>query len=262
MEQVKAAGANVYSIRAVQRVCDILDLIQDHPEGFSLTQVANVTAFPKSSAFRYLATLEERRYVRRDASSGLFRIGSAFLPLQSQQLSVLADRARPYLHGLRDRFEETVNLGMLDGNRVSYVEICESPRSVRLAARPGDRDPLHCTALGKAIAAALPAERVHAILAAEGMPRRTPTTITDRDRYLAELETTRRRGYAVDDRENEDEGRCVAVPLTGVGLPAAISLSAPATRLAKTELRAVADALKEAAGSLIVEITGRSTGDP
>src|SRR5699024_5109119 len=136
---------NAYSIRAVQRVCDILDLIQEHPEGFSLTQVAKAASFPKSSAFRYLATLEERRYVQRDVLTGLFRIGSAFLPLQSQQLSVLADRARPNLERLRDRFEETLNLGMLDGNRVSYVEIVESRRSVRLAARPGDRDSLHCT---------------------------------------------------------------------------------------------------------------------
>lgn len=257
MERVGTAGGTAYSIRAVQRVCDILDLIQDHPEGFSLTQVAAVTSFPKSSAFRYLATLEQRRYVRRDGVTGLFRIGPAFLPLQSQQVAVLAERARPYLHRLRDRFGETINLGLLDGNRVSYVEICESPRGVRLAARPGDRDPLHCTALGKAIAAELPTDRVAAILATEGMPGRTPATITDPDALRAELAAAARRGYTVDDRENETEGRCVAVPLAGIGLPAAISLSAPATRLAKADLRTVAAALQEAARAIVDDITAR-----
>lgn len=253
-------SGNVYSIRAVQRVCDILDLIQENPEGFTLTQVAERAAFPKSSAFRYLATLEERRYVRRDDPTGLFRIGAAFLPLQSQQLSVLADRARPHLNQLRDRFSETINLGILDRNRVSYIEIVESPKSVRLAARPGDRDPIHSTALGKAIASTLDIERVKAILAAEGMPRRTPTTIVSVRAYLTELDRVRSLGYAIDDQENEDEGRCVAVPLAGIGLPASISLSAPASRFSADEIPAVAEELGRAADTLVRDFTGEARG--
>lgn len=256
MERDESTSSQVYMIRAVQRVCDILDLIQENPQGFSLTQVAERAAFPKSSAFRYLATLEDRRYIQRDPMTGTFRIGPAFLPLQSQQLSVLADYARPYLQRLRDEFEETLNLGMLDGNRVAYVEIVESPKSVRLAARPGDRDPLHCTALGKAIASTLDPDRVRAILAAEGMPKRTAKTITDLDAYFAELEQTRERGYAIDDQENEDEGRCVAVPLHRIGLPASISLSAPATRFSNDDVPAVAEALKAATDLLIKAISG------
>jgi IclR family acetate operon transcriptional repressor len=252
----ESSTGTIYSIRAVHRVCDILDLIQENPEAFSLTQVAEVTAFPKSSAFRYLATLEERRYVQRDPITGMYRIGPAFLPLQSQQLNVLADLTRPHLQRLRDRFGETLNLGMLDGNLVSYVEIVESPKSVRLAARLGDRDLLHCTALGKAIASTLPAERVEAILAAEGMPKRTETTITDLQRFATELSLTRERGYSVDDCEYEDEGRCVAVPLIGIGLPASISLSAPATRFPMSDVPEVAEALRQAAELLVTDFTG------
>ena len=253
-------GSNgaTYSIRAVQRVCDILDLVQGHPDGFSLTQVAAAAAFPKSSAFRYLATLEDRRYVQRDVTSGLFRIGPAFLPLQSHQLDALSDRARPHLERLRDQFGETLNLGVLDGNQVSYLEIVESPRTVRLAARPGDRDPVHCTALGKAIASALDPERVRAIVAAEGMARHTSMTITSLDELLAALEVCSERGYAVDERENEEEGRCVAVPLLGIGLPAAISLSAPAARFPEERVRGVAQALQAAAAALVSELGGGS----
>lgn len=251
-----APGGNTYSIRAVQRVCVILDLIQENPDGFSLSEVAEATGMPKSSAFRYLATLEERRYVQRAPLNGLFQIGPAFLPLQSHQLSVLADRARPHLWRLRDRFEETLNLGMLDGNRISYLEIVESPKSVRLAARPGDRDPLHCTALGKVIASMLDPERVRAILQAEGMPARTTTTITDLDTYMRVLERVRRNGYAVDDRENEEDGRCVAVALSSIGLPTSISLSAPASRFSMSQVPNVAEALRDAASLLTKEITG------
>lgn len=239
-----------YSIRAVNRVCDILDLIQEHPGGFSLNQVADVTQLPKSSAYRYLTTLEERSYVMRDPVGGLFRMGTSFLPLQSQQLALLADRVRPYLVKLRDEFHETANLGILDGYRVSYVEIVESPYAVRLAARPGDRDLLHCTALGKAIAATLDLDRVKAILAAEGMPKRTEATITSLEGYVEELERTRERGYAVDDAENERDGRCVAVSLSGMRLPVSVSVSAPASRLALDDIPKIAKALTEVATEL------------
>lgn len=256
MAQDGESRDGAYSIRAVQRVCSILDLIQEKPESFTLTQVAEVTQLPKSSAYRYLTTLESRRYVMRDPLSGTFRIGPAFLPLQSRQLSALADRVRPYLKQLRDEFSETVNLGILDGYRVSYVEIVESPHGVRLAARQGDRDHLHCTALGKAIASGLDESRVKTILDAEGMPRRTATTITDVSAYLEQLRDVRDRGYAVDDCENEPDGRCVAVRLAGVGLPAAISISAPTTRLTRDDVPAAAEALIGAAASIAREITG------
>ncbi|WP_207782758.1 IclR family transcriptional regulator [Phytoactinopolyspora limicola] len=255
MEQPEQPGT-VYSIRAVQRVCNILDLIQENPHGFSLTQVAEVTQFPKSSAYRYLATLESRRYVMRDPITGLFRIGPAFLPLQSRQVTVLADRVRPHLIRLRDQFEESVNLGILNGYRVSYVEIVESPHSVRLAAREGDRDHLHCTALGKAIAATLDDDRVTMILETEGMPQHTPATITELPEYLQDLEATRERGYAIDNCENESDGRCIAVSLADAGMPAAISVSAPASRLSLDDLPDVAKALKDTVKKLVKEING------
>lgn len=242
-KNVATADGASYSIRAVQRVCDILDLIQARDQGFTLIEVADVTGLPKSSAFRYLSTLEARRYVTRDVMTGAYQIGPAFLPLQARQLAVLADRARPHLEAIRDRFEETVNLGMLDGNRVAYIEIVESQRSMRLSARRGDRDPLHCTALGKAIASTLPWDRVEAILEADGMPKKTEATITDTQVYRQELERIREQGYAIDDGENEPDGRCVAVPFPGAGLPAAISLSAPASRLPIREIPRAAQAL-------------------
>jgi IclR family acetate operon transcriptional repressor len=68
--------------------------------------------------------------------------------------------------------------------------------------------PAHCTALGKAMLAHLPADEVREIVARCGMPRRTPQTITDADSLLAELEAVRARGYAIDNVENEEGVRC------------------------------------------------------
>jgi IclR family acetate operon transcriptional repressor len=246
-----------YSIRAVHRVCDILDLLQQSPDGVALPDVASVTRLPKSSAFRYLATLEQRRYVEREPASGSYRAGSALLPLRAHEPELLARRARPHMERLRDRLEETVNLGMLEGNRVIYLEIVESHRAMRLAARRGDRDPIHSTALGKAIAAWMPEERVRAILGVAGLPRLTQRTITDLRSYLAELAQVRERGYAVDNGEHEIDGRCVAVPVADGNLPAAISLSAPASRFAMNQVEEVAATLKE----IVAALTGDLSGD-
>jgi DNA-binding IclR family transcriptional regulator len=256
-----APAESTYSIRAVQRVCDLLDLLQQEPEGVSLARAAEFTKLPKSSAFRYLATLEERRYVERDPETGAFRLGLALLPMQARQLDVLTRAARPHLERLQAEFQETANLGLLDGNRVIYLDIVESPHAMRLAQRPGDRDVLHATALGKAIAAHLPIEHVRAILRADGMPKHTDRTITTQREYLEALEEVRGAGYALDDGENEIGTRCVAAALPDTTLPLAISVSAPAARLKHERVAVVAERLGQAAAQLASELAS-SNGNP
>jgi IclR family transcriptional regulator, acetate operon repressor len=236
-----------YSVRAVDRVCSILNLLQETVDGVSLNEVADATGLPKSSAFRYMHTLGAHRYVERDAKSGLYRLGLGFVGFQSRHVEVIRQRTRPGLEALRDKLGETVNLGILDGDSVVYLDIVESRRQVRLAASKGDRDSLHSTALGKAIAAHLPEQRVREILARTGMPAVTPNTITGLDDYLAELARVRRLGYAVDNGENEVDGRCVAVPLLDGRLPAAVSLSAPSARFPIQQVEEVVALLQDVA---------------
>lgn len=239
-----------YTVRAVDRVCAILNLLQQSVDGVSMGEVAEITKLPKSSAFRYLWTLQKHRYVESDPITGLFRLGLGFVGMQSRQLEVLRERARPYLEKLRDCFDETTNLGILDGDTVVYLDVLECRRSVRLAVSRGDRDALHSTALGKAIAAHLPDARVREILRKSGMPRSTANTITTIDGFRKELANVRANGYAVDDAENELDGRCVAVPLQGTRLPAAISLSAPAARFPAQDVPKVAAELMDIAHNI------------
>ncbi|HVW44797.1 MAG TPA: IclR family transcriptional regulator [Amycolatopsis sp.] len=246
-----------YSLRAVDRVCAILDLLQQSVDGISLNTVVEVTGMPKSSAYRYLWTLEQHRYVERDEETGLCRLGLGFLGMQSRHLELLRECARPWLEKLRDDFGETANLGVLDSDRIIYVDIIESRRGVRLAASRGDRDPLHSTALGKAIAAHMSEDRVRDVLGRSGMPGRCSNTITSVDEYLAELAGVRELGYAVDDLENDADGRCVAVPLLGTSIPAAISLSAPAARFPVKDVGKAAKALLDVATHIVAQPRGR-----
>jgi IclR family acetate operon transcriptional repressor len=218
-----------YNIRAVQRVCDMLDYLRGSSAGATLPDLASTLEMPKSSTFRYLVTLESRRYVQRD-SSGNYRLGPALLPIQEQQVGILVASARPYMRQVHEALGETVALGVLEGTRVTTVDAIESPRAIRLTVRRGENCTMHATALGKAIGATLPDDQVRALLSAEGMPRLTDNTITDLDRYLDELAVVRRRGFAVDDGESEADGRSVAVAMRGTPLVAAVSVGAPASR--------------------------------
>lgn len=232
MTTIKAeADAATYPIRAVDRVCSILDALADSASGVSLPEVARAAELPKSSAFRYLSALEARHYVERDPSGTSYRLGVAFRPQHPRRDERLAELARPLLEKLRDQLEETVNLGILDGAQVVHAAVAESPHMMRLAARVGDRGFVHSTALGKAICSTLPDERVRSILGVSGMPAFTEATLTDPEQFLAELERTRGQGFGIDEAENQPAGRCVGVVIEGIPFLAGVSVSAPASRL-------------------------------
>jgi IclR family acetate operon transcriptional repressor len=236
-----------YNQRSVERVVSVLNVLQEYVDGISLVELSRAVNLPKASAFRYLWTLEKHKYVERDRT-GHYRLGIGFIGMQSRDIKVLQERARPWLEKLRDLTSETANLGVLVGDHVIYLDIVESQRGVRMARSNGDRDPLYCTALGKAIAAQLPEDQVREILGHAELTQHTTNTITNVDDYLSELGKVRRRGYAVDDGENDVDGRCVAAPI--LGSRAAISISAPATRFPVKKLEKVAGELIEIAGRL------------
>ena len=155
-----------YVVRAVARALDILDRLESASGGMTLADLAQAVELPKSSVFRYLSTLQSRGYVQQDRVTGDYRLGLRAIPTHARHLELLRERARPLMEALRDRFGETINLAVLDGDRITYLEILESNRAMRLAARDGDRVPVHSSALGKAICATLPDEEVAAILRA------------------------------------------------------------------------------------------------
>jgi IclR family transcriptional regulator, acetate operon repressor len=240
-----------YAVRAVSRALDLLDAVRSAPDGVSLAKLVKVVQLPKSSVFRYLATLEARGYVEKDPVTGDYRLGFAFSPLQESRLELLSSIALPRLRRLRDRSEETANLGVLQGNKVAYLQILESPLAIRFAAQPGHTDPIHSTAMGKAMGATyLDERRVRRVLATEGMLPRTSRTITDPDAFLRELETVRKQGYAVDWGENEDGGCCIGVAVSGCRIPAAISLSLPESRFSEERVGKLATSLKRVADQL------------
>ena len=248
----------MYSVRAIDRTLDILDTLARTPEGLSLSTIAAEVSMPRSSVFRYLSVLESRRYVSRNAHTGSYQLGAAFFSFASPPLRSLAATARPLLERLRDDFGETINLGVLDGTRVLYIEVIESVHAMRLSARRGDRDFIHSTALGKAIGAQLSDQEVRTILDLEGMPRLSSNTIIDRDVYLRVLEEVRETGFSTDMGESEEGACCLAVALQwpASNINAAISLSSPAARFPTKDLPGLAAKLQATAYDIVAAVSG------
>lgn len=243
-----------YSIRSVDRVCDILDALANSRSGVKLTEIALIVALPKSSAFRYLSALEARHYVQRENDSITYRLGPAFRTQSIVGEARLAALAQQPLEQLRDKCGETTNLGILDGTLVMHRIVCESKQPMRLAARVGDREHVHSTALGKAMCAALPDAQVRSIISASGMPRVTSSTITNVDEFFAELARVRAQGYAIDNAENQPDGRCAAVAIPDLPFPAGVSVSAPARRFRLEDVPAVARQLRRIAVELAAKM--------
>lgn len=246
-----------YVVGPVDRALRVLDCVAEEGREMTLTEVSTRLRLPKTTAFRYLTTLARHGLVAHDPRSDRYRPGARLWALgqAARRHSRLGALALPLMQEIRDRFNETVNLGELDGAEVVYREMVESRRSLRMQARPGSRDPAYATALGKAVLAFLPEERWQEHLPAR-LVARTPRTITTLPRLREDLREARRQGFARDRGENEEGSHCVGAPVLGpqeAGDPtpvAALSVSAPDSRMNARLERDIAEALRDAAARL------------
>jgi IclR family transcriptional regulator, KDG regulon repressor len=245
--------SNNYIVKPVYKALQVLRVLGDERRELALSEICYRVDLPKTTVFRYLQTLCVCGFVTHDHDTDLYRIGlrvwelgqSVHEPLRVRELAL------PLMRALRDQFNETVNLGVLDGLEVVYLEIIESRRSLRMQAQLGGRDPIHSTALGKAVLAFLPEDQWPAHLPSDLTPR-TERTVVSRGRVQQALAQARERGYAFDDEENEEGARCIAAPIfnhQGQAV-AAVSLAAPASRMTDRLLPKAAAAVTQTAGEI------------
>jgi DNA-binding IclR family transcriptional regulator len=224
-----------YSIKALQRGMKVLDALLEARAPLNLEQICAHTGLPKSTAFRIIVNLLQRQYlVETEKGYWLGLKMLRFGALVEEKLD-LKQQARPFLLQLRDQVNETIHLAVLDDDlRVVYLEKLSTQHAVGLMmSRIGITAPMHCTALGKAIAAFRPVDEIRDWIRTHGLEAVTEATITDKDAFLQELREIRSRSYAVDSGEYEVSVQCVAAPIrdrTGTVI-AAVSISGPGTRI-------------------------------
>jgi IclR family transcriptional regulator, KDG regulon repressor len=236
------------SVRAVERALDILLCFTRDEPTRSLTQIAESVQMSKTTVHRLLTTLENKRFITRDKVTGLYRLGFRFIEMASLVLQdvELHRWAFPYLQRLSAEFGETVDLSILDGSHVIYLEVIESPQRVKLAAAVGQLLPASFTASGKALLAFLPEEQAKKIVAdnIEEFPNRTSASVQD---VLADLKVTAERGYAIAEQEYEDAINAVAAPIFDADKHpiASIAIVGPSFRLTKDRLPTLGESIRK-----------------
>ena len=250
MNEVPTKGG----VQSLQRAFGLLELVAAHRGSVSLSELATASGLPPPTLHRLARTLVGLGYLRQEPSRQ-YALGPRLLLLTDSSSTMLDSLAQPHLQHCVDEIGETANLAMLDGDLVAYVAQAPGRHSMRMFTEVGRRVLPHCTAVGKALLARSSDAEVRGLLARTGLPRHTPHTITDPDELLAQLRRVRRRGFAMDEGEQEVGVRCVAVAVPGSAIRLAMSISGPAPRMSDELLVHAVPVLQEAARSLGAELS-------
>lgn len=232
--------------RTLVRGLDILNAVScGHTE---LGALAGALGLTRTTTYRLAATLVEHRYLTYAPRVG-YGLGAKLLELgfiASRQTSV-GKAAREHLELLSSGSGDTVHLGVLNDDRVLYLDKIPGARRVDISSRIGERQPLRSTGLGKALLLDEPESRLREIF--QGEADQGLAYPQDVESWLARMAAYRRAGVAFDLEENPDRVRCVAAPLRGVDgkIIAAISLTSAAQYMDEARMDRLADDVRATA---------------
>lgn len=239
-------------VGSVDRALRIIELLSHNGRGMTLDELALQAELPHSSMHRLLGALKHRGFASQPEPNGRYFLGTSLLAaaFRFHDGLDLRQMVHPLLAQVHEKYNETVHLGVLAGNEIIYLDKIEAIRPIKLTSVIGGRNPAHCTGLGKALLAwTFPTDdelkqwfEQHAPLE----KRQTATRVTFKE-LSEELARCREQGYALDLSENELGVACTAVPLFlgGTRPEAAMSLSAPDSRMPESDLRDVAAFLRQ-----------------
>ena len=228
-------------IQVAGRLFGALEYLAVHGET-GLMELASVLELNKTTAHRVVSSLQYMGYVRQNSDSGKYEVTLKLVDLADHVTGRLdiVSAARPYLQHLVELTGETVHLVQLEGSDVVYIDKVESQAAtIRMVSRIGSRIPFYRSAVGKAIAARLTEPEVRELWGACVIERTTPYTITNYEDFLETLEEVRRKGYALDNEENETGVRCIGASLDfgGTHPKYAFSISVPIGRMDNDRIR-------------------------
>jgi IclR family pca regulon transcriptional regulator len=205
--------------QSLERGLAILSAFKPPRPLLGVSDLAREIGLSRSTAHRYIATLARLGYLEQDAATRRYRLGPRVLDLGFSAINSMELReiSAPHLRRHSDETGHTVNLAILDGTDIVYIERCRSPRQgqreIDLNLHVGSRLPAYCTSLGKVLLAFLDEAARDAVLDATELTQRGPNTLTARTALITELERVRATGLAVNNEELAYGLRSIAAPV-------------------------------------------------
>ncbi len=229
------SGMSRNRLSSVANAARVLKAFSAASPTWGVAALAKTLDLSTSTTHRLLSTMADEGLLTQDETTGHYRLGLSVFDMAAAMPNQrgLHEAVLVSMTELRYRTGETVQVGVLDGREVVYVERLDSPNTLRVFTELGRRASAHRTSSGKAILASLPKAHLARLLEGWELDRRTEFTITDPDALRKELALTRRRGFAENRQESELGVVSVAAPIHDAGgtTVAALSLAGPARRM-------------------------------
>lgn len=233
-----------YLIQSVCRALAIIETLSSY-SSLGITELSQKLGLHKSTVFGLLSTLEYNGYVYQNSMTGKYSLSLKLFEIGGKVYEELDIRniSRPHIERIVEKHQETAHLVVPDGLEIVYIDKVECTQSIRICSNVGKRMPFHCTAVGKAILANMPEEKVQEIIQKKGLPSFTNNTITSYDKLQEELSKIRTLGYAIDNEETEEGLKCVAAPIRDFNgkVIAAASVSGPRMRMNDEKISAIVE---------------------
>ena len=199
----------------VHKLLALLSVISEAQKPLSFSEVVVKTSLNKSTAHRLLAIGVEERMLRFDSQRKVYLLGPRVFDLvrnayNGYDIQAVALDEMIRLHDLLDA---NVTLGVPGGHEVIYLRVLESQRSMGGVQRPGMRDPVHCSASGKALFAYYPDKVADVLLKDYEFKKFTDRTIDSTEDFKAEIAFVREHGFGKNDREEYDHFLGISAPI-------------------------------------------------
>lgn len=232
------------------RALTLFELVAMQPDGIGVREAARRTGIDRSAVSRILTQFEEMGYIEQERERGLYRAGPQLFSL----VAALAERdsltraARPFLHDLVDRFNETCYMAARQDDRLVFRAKVDCEHTIRYVIEMGKPFPLVSGASGMAILCGLTDEEVEAVLA-QPIDASTPQSFTRAAEVREQVARDRELGYSYSPGRWVPNGAGIAAPFVDAGgrCAGALTLSCPADRLARMSVTEIGEAVRDAA---------------
>jgi DNA-binding IclR family transcriptional regulator len=241
-------------ISSVQKAIDILNLFDANVTELGNKEIADKLHLPTSTVSGLVYTLKKNNYLSQNQESQKYMLGLKLLDRASVLLDQIDIRkiAYPQLKEISNWSGESVNLAVIDEGEIVYIERILSSHPLGIHYEIGKKQPIHSTALGKAIVSHLPQNEISSLLQDYHFFPVTQYTINEKNKFEDELAKIRERGYSIDDQENEIGGRCVSAPILNKNAYpiAAISISVPMQRMSDKQIEVFGEKMIDASSAI------------
>jgi len=241
-----------YLINSIIRASNILKCFHGIKTHFKISEIARQLKLDRSTTYRILLSLEKCGLVEKDQKTGEYSLGLSAFEIGNTYLRRMdfIKISKPIMTELALKVQETVHLAVLSDTEIVYVDKIDSPRTLGVMSKIGQRAPVYCTALGKALLAHLPEDERPRVINEIHLKSFTSHTITSKKQLIGELKEVRRRGYARDRREIEEDVECLAAPIFNHlgNAVAALSISGPQRKINIPREKFFAGQVMKAAG--------------